>query len=648
VARARVRFGQPAIAAEFRERAIQVSRTEMDDGYTHRIAEILEGFGDGFIAVDFDWRLVSCNRPAEAYFGLRREEAIGRNVWGLVPLAEDGPLRRFFVQAMASRAWLDAEFPSEVRPGRWLHVRVFPTETGMAVTFRDVTERRERISREREQAERLELALATSGFGEWNWDLARDLVEFSDSAAEAFGLSPGMAMSWPEVLSRMHPEDRDRVRAAGRVAMEEHSFFEVEYRYTHPIDGDERWIMVRARAQYGENDEPTGLRGVLSDITRVKADEAQIRADRARLAELERRRAYLLEIADALRLIDDPDRILVTAARMMCERLGVGRVGYAEVGDDDVVQVRGHWGRPRIPGLVGREWPLATFGPSLLENLRRGLDLAVDDVTLDPRSAPNAEAYERIGVRAVIVVPLVREGRLDAVFYAHDARPRAWTREDVALMDDVAARTWAGLARARVERQANERQRLLINELNHRVKNTLATIQSLAHQTLRDGVVAREAREHLTERLLALSTAHNVLTRENWQGAELGEIALEAVRPYDDPPGAHVLLHGPAARLAPNVALALSMALHELATNAVKYGALSEAKGRITVRWTLEPGDAAVALEWRETGGPPVVSPTHRGFGSRLLAGLTGELVAPAEVIYHPAGLICRLRAPII
>jgi PAS domain S-box-containing protein len=629
------------------ERAIPVLRTELDDNDSRRIAEILEGFGDAFIAFDFDWRILSCNRAAAAHFGLRRDEAPGRNIWSLFPFESDAPIRRFFDEAMTSRDWLDREVPSAIRPGRWLNLRAFPMETGLGVSFQDITERRERLQREHEQAERLKLALATSGFGEWSWDAATDLVELSEEARRAYGLPSNAAITWTEMLEQIHPEDRARVREAGRKAIEEHSSFESDYRIRRARDGAERWIMTRGQGQYGEGGQVVGLRGVASDITRVKADEAQVRADRARLGELERRRAYLLEIADALGPIDDPDVILSTAARMMGERLDVARVGYAEVGEDGLARVLGDWTRPGLPSLLGRAFRIEMLGATVPGDLPRGLDLAVDDVSLHPSRAAAPEAYESIGVRAVIIVPLIRDGRLDAVFYAHDAQPRAWTREDVALMDDVAARTWSALAHARVERQAAERQRLLINELNHRVKNTLATIQSLAHQTLREGLVTREARERLTERLLALSTAHNVLTRENWLGAKLGEIAREAVRPFDDPPGQRIALHGPEVRLAPNAALALSMALHELATNAVKYGALSKARGHVAVRWTFEPGRSVVALEWREAGGPPVAPPRRKGFGARLLAGLTGDLVAPAEVSYNPTGLVCRLRIPV-
>jgi len=197
-------------------------------------------------------------------------------------------------------------------------------------------------------------------------------------------------------------------------------------------------------------------------------------------------------------------------------------------------------------------------------------------------------------------------------------------------------------------REAEARQRLLVNELNHRVKNTLATVQSIAQQTLRQGVDPALARHTFVDRLLALSAAHNVLTREKWEGADLREIVAVALRPFEPPEGSHIQVEGPDARLAPQVAVALSMALHELATNAAKYGALSETGGQVSLILRLT-SDRAIELEWRERGGPPVQAPGRAGFGTRLLTqGLVGELGRPAELTYALEGLICTLRAPTV
>jgi len=198
-------------------------------------------------------------------------------------------------------------------------------------------------------------------------------------------------------------------------------------------------------------------------------------------------------------------------------------------------------------------------------------------------------------------------------------------------------------------REAEARQRLLMNELNHRVKNTLATVQSIAQQTIREGVSANLARQTFVDRLLALSAAHNVLTRENWVGADLVEIVAQSVRAYDQDDGPRIRIRGPDTRLAPQIAVGLSMALHELATNAAKYGALSVPGGHVWLAWRLTADGAAVALRWRERGGPPVQEPARRGFGTRLLThGLATELGCPAEILYRLRGLVCTFRAPIL
>jgi two-component sensor histidine kinase len=197
---------------------------------------------------------------------------------------------------------------------------------------------------------------------------------------------------------------------------------------------------------------------------------------------------------------------------------------------------------------------------------------------------------------------------------------------------------------------AQERQSLLINELNHRVKNTLATVQSVAMQTLRHAVTPEQAREDFEARLIALSRAHDVLTRENWDGANLNEIVKQAIEPYRRKEENRFVVKGSAVRLPPRMALALAMALQELATNAVKYGALSNDTGRVEITWALDRKDAMprVRLRWCETGGPPVKRPTRQGFGSRLIErSLARDLSGGVSLDFVPEGLVCTIDAPV-
>jgi len=192
---------------------------------------------------------------------------------------------------------------------------------------------------------------------------------------------------------------------------------------------------------------------------------------------------------------------------------------------------------------------------------------------------------------------------------------------------------------------AEEHQRLLINELNHRVKNTLAIVQAIAWQSFRPTDMARGAVEAFEGRLSALSAAHDVLTRQSWEAAPVANIIAGAVAPHHAGDG-RLTAEGPAVDLEPKAGVALGLAMHELATNAVKYGALAAPGGRVEVRWAVV--DDRLRLTWRETGGPPVVPPAHRGFGVRLLEqGLAGELRGAVRLEFPPEGVVCTVDAAI-
>ncbi|WP_082512305.1 HWE histidine kinase domain-containing protein [Rhizobium sp. Root1334] len=195
--------------------------------------------------------------------------------------------------------------------------------------------------------------------------------------------------------------------------------------------------------------------------------------------------------------------------------------------------------------------------------------------------------------------------------------------------------------------RAENHQRLLVNELNHRVKNTLASVQSIATQTLRGANSVEEASGAISARILALSAAHNILTNENWDGADLAVIVTSSLEAFDGLDGNRFRIRGPHVRLGPRAALSMSLALHELATNAVKYGALSNEAGFVTIDWSVirKADSSAFTLRWCETGGPPMPASDRKGFGSRLiLRVLPMELGGTAQVNYGPDGLIFTLE----
>lgn len=201
-------------------------------------------------------------------------------------------------------------------------------------------------------------------------------------------------------------------------------------------------------------------------------------------------------------------------------------------------------------------------------------------------------------------------------------------------------------------RLADEQRVLLLNELNHRINNTLVTVQSLVEQTLRATDIDRSVRENLTARLLALADAHKLLVDQNWAGADLRTIVEKAITPYEVDDHRRLHADGPDVRLSPQQAVSMALVLHELTTNAVKYGALSTPAGHVEASWNLhhdERGARHLTFLWEERGGPPVSLPERRGFGTRLIArSLGADLGGQAEVEYAPDGVRCSINLPLI
>ncbi|HEV2747344.1 MAG TPA: HWE histidine kinase domain-containing protein [Allosphingosinicella sp.] len=250
-----------------------------------------------------------------------------------------------------------------------------------------------------------------------------------------------------------------------------------------------------------------------------------------------------------------------------------------------------------------------------------------------------------LGFEAAFGFPVKSEGKILAIleFFTQSA---AAPDPDLLLMVRTVGEQ---VARVLERKRTEAHQRLLVNELNHRVKNTLAIVQSIASQTFKGEAIAAAVRQAFESRLAALASAHDLLTAENWEAAPLREVVDKSGFGCGAPAG-RVTVEGPDIRVQPRTAVSIAMALHELWTNAVKYGALSGDSGRIAVRWQISDSRAGkrLQLRWQEQGGPPVVPPARRGFGSRLIErGLAAELGARAELNFHPAGLLFTLDMPL-
>jgi PAS domain S-box-containing protein len=210
---------------------------------------------------------------------------------------------------------------------------------------------------------------------------------------------------------------------------------------------------------------------------------------------------------------------------------------------------------------------------------------------------------------------------------------------------------FASLVDLTTHKEEETQARRLIDELNHRVKNTLSTVQSIVRQALRFYTDPKDIRDAIESRLLALSRSHDLLARENWKSASLRDVIDDALEPFNvtDGRARRVVIKGEDIRLSPQTALALGIGFNELATNAVKYGAFSNEAGSVLVEWKTvsSPEKSRLRLHWQEKNGPPVLRPSRKGFGSRMIEqGLARELEGSVDIDYRSKGVVCTIIIP--
>ncbi len=286
--------------------------------------------------------------------------------------------------------------------------------------------------------------------------------------------------------------------------------------------------------------------------------------------------------------------------------------------------------------------------------------LIVTDARRDPVVRDNL-AVSDLGVQAYLGVPLkLPSGHVIGSLCAIDASPRQWSDADLRSLSDVAdiVMSEIGLRREIAKRKlAEESQELLIAELHHRVKNTLSTVQALIQLNLRSSPSIADFRSTIAGRIESLSKTHTLLTQRRWAAIAFRDILKSELEPYEQTE--RVSLIGPDFDLDAEVATTAGMVIHELTTNAAKYGALSSPAGRIEVRWTFEAApdrdqaqddhaEAQVSLNWRESGGPHVEVPEHRGFGSTLIERLiVRQFGGTADFEFARTGLAFRATFPV-
>jgi two-component sensor histidine kinase/PAS domain-containing protein len=300
-----------------------------------------------------------------------------------------------------------------------------------------------------------------------------------------------------------------------------------------------------------------------------------------------------------------------------------------------------------IARLGAYEWDLETREVRFDERAAELFGYAPGEHLTVEQVAARVDSRDLVRIQSDIGgVEEVNRGRRELEFRVH--LPDGTTRDIVSVSErapgpEAQQRMLGVFDDVTERRRAERRQRMLVNELNHRVKNTLATVQSIASQTLRSATDLPNARASFEARIAALAAAHDLLTKQSWHGADLGDVVASAMAPFEGVQKPQIRREGPPARLTAQRALALSLALHELATNAAKYGALSVPEGRVAVCWNVS-GDQ-LTLSWIEEGGPRVTAPSRFGFGTRLLErSLARELNGEVTIAFEPQGVRCEIR----
>jgi two-component sensor histidine kinase len=325
------------------------------------------------------------------------------------------------------------------------------------------------------------------------------------------------------------------------------------------------------------------------------------------------------------------------------------RISKSEPGSENVI---GLDGVPRIVGYIP-----ASLTPSGLY-ISSGIARSEAFGPID-RAVRNSFALFALGSAvAFLLAWLVGESIIRRPLMRMVATAEAWRRgHDAARTGIVGRNDEIGILgqtfdrlmdenamREEMRATAEERREILVHELAHRVKNTLATVQSIASLSFRNSQ-GPEALRQFHDRLQALVRSHDLLTRKNWQHADLSEVAETAIAPLKEERAHRFAISGPPVSLPPTTAVPMAMILHELCTNALKYGALSNESGHVSIGWrtSADPGGIAISLIWTESGGPAIQPPEEEGFGTRLIANLSRQLGGDCNFRYPPSGLVCHL-----
>lgn len=345
-----------------------------------------------------------------------------------------------------------------------------------------------------------------------------------------------------------------------------------------------------------------------------------------------RRDQALADLGEHMRALSHPEDVTRRAAQILAEALQATRAGVGTVdAASESVLMHPNWCAPGATPVEG-VFHFRDYG-SFIDDLKLGRTVIVEDPATDPRTKGGAAALEALGIRVLLNIPVIDRDRFVLVAFVHFSQPRTLSAEEILFVQQVADRTQATLSRL----DAEEQQRTLNQELAHRMKNSLAMVQAIATQTMRQARTMEEGREVMSQRLAALGRAQDILTGADFENSDLRAVVGAAIAPHQGPQIA-IDDDGAPIRLTSQQALGLSLAIHELATNAAKYGALSQDEGTVTMSWAQRGG--VFQFEWIETGGPPVTKPERKGFGSRLIERIVASYFeGEGHIDFQPAGI---------
>jgi PAS domain S-box-containing protein len=565
----------------------------------------LEDFFDngavGLHIVSGDGTILRANRAELALLGYSADEYIGRHI---KEFHADAPVIDDILRRLSCGDGLD-RYPARLRARDGSIREVLITsnsrmEDGELVNTRcftiDVTDWRKAEQAQRESDERLAATYEAAPVGIAEVDEQGRFVRVNDAFCSILGRTREESLA-SGMIEITHPEDRAREAAQYRSqVLGDIDSYSIEKRAIRP-DGSIAHLEVSSSSVRDESGQfRFGVR-VMQDVTERKRMQEAIRANERRLSDL------LQALPAAIYTTDAEGRI------SFYNQAAADLAGHEPVLGSDEWCVTWKLFRPDGTPLPHDQCPMAV---ALRENREvRGEEAIAErpDGTRTPFSPYPTPLRDS-------------EGRLVGA---------------INMLVDISDR-----------KDAEARQKVLIDELNHRVKNTLATVQSLARQTARHARDITDFGETFEARLLALATAHDLLTERNWMSAPLEKLLDDIVAPYSGG-GERLRLEGPHVELNPRAALSMTMVLSELATNAAKYGSLSKHSGILSVNWRVTGGaEGVLELDWREQGGPPVETPSQHGFGTRLIERcVRRDLEGHLDLQFAETGVECRIAMPL-